>query len=71
MFLFGIIVMLALYVYMITNMPEQKDAEANSLEDFSFPTNSNGRAVPEVFGTQEVRGNVIYFGHLKTTKIKS
>jgi hypothetical protein len=71
MFLFGFIVMLALAVYMVINMPDAQDAAANSMEDFSFPTNSNGRAVPEVFGTQEVRGNIIYFGDMRTKTIKS
>ena len=71
MFLFGLTVALVLAVYIYAKQPEMQTPTANNMEDFSFPTNSNGRVIPEIFGTQETRGNVIYFGDLKSVKIWS
>jgi hypothetical protein len=70
-FFVSLVVALCAAVYMIATMPDQKDAVANSLEDFDFPTNSNGRAIPEVFGTKEVSGNVLYYGDMRTSEIKN
>lgn len=64
---FVIVAMVAAYIF--TPRPSMENAKAASLDEFSFPTNSNGRVVPEVFGTVEVHGNILWYGDLATSSI--
>jgi hypothetical protein len=63
-----IIVMVAAYIFAPT--PKMENAKKAGLDDFSFPTNSSARCIPEVFGTVEIHGNVIYAGGLTTSEIR-
>ena len=62
------IVMAAVFLLMptpTTNMPN-----SSGLNNFDYPTNSNGRAIPELFGTAKLSGNVIWCGDLRSKKIE-
>ena len=60
------IVMAAVFLLMPTpNMPN-----SSGLNNFDYPTNSNGRAIPELFGTAKLSGNVIWCGDLRSKKIE-
>lgn len=62
---------LSIATYIFTPRPKTQNATASSLDDISFPTNNNGRPIPEVFGTVEVSGNVIWYGDLSSREIRS
>lgn len=47
------------------------NAEQASLNDFTFPTNSNSRSIPVLYGTVWVSGNIIYYNNLLSLKIKA
>jgi hypothetical protein len=64
---FVIIAMVAAYIF--TPKPSMENAKSASLDEFSFPTNSNGRVVPEVFGTVEIHGNILWYGDLYSVPI--
>ncbi|AIR80131.1 TPA: phage tail protein [Campylobacter fetus subsp. venerealis] len=53
-------------------MPTAKmqDAKAAGFDDFTYPTNSNSRLIPEIFGTVECHGNIIYAGQLSSYAIE-
>lgn len=52
----------------------QKTPEAQpppGLGDFDFPTAEEGREIPILFGTRDLKGpNVIWYGDLKTVAVK-
>ncbi|MCI6988403.1 MAG: hypothetical protein MR902_02385 [Campylobacter sp.] len=58
-------------VYLLMPTPTMENAKSVGLDEFSFPTNSNGRVVPEVFGTCHVHGNIIWYGDLRSKEIRS
>ena len=58
-------------VYLMMPTPTMDNASSPGLDDFNYPTNSNGRVVPEVFGTCHIRGNVIWYGDLRRKEIRS
>lgn len=71
------LVMLALSAIMfiasqlLAPKPEIEDARPKGLGDFSFPTATEGRQIPVVWGTCEVKGpNVIWFGDLRVEEIE-
>lgn len=66
----GITAVLLIAVYLLMPAPQMDNAKSNSLDNFNYPTNDNGRVVPEVFGTVEVFGNVMWYGDLRATKIE-
>ena len=50
--------------------PEMEDAKPAGLGDFNFPTATEGRAIPLVWGTVRISGpNVIWYGNLFTQAI--
>lgn len=63
------VAMVAMYLLMPTP-PEMENAKAKGLDEFSMPTNSNSRVVPELFGTCELKGNIIWYGDLRSRKIQ-
>ncbi|MCI6989390.1 MAG: hypothetical protein MR902_07515 [Campylobacter sp.] len=63
------IAMVAVYLLMPVP-PEMENAKAKGLDEFNVPTNSNSRVVPELFGTCELKGNIIWFGDLRSKEIK-
>ena len=58
-------------VYLMMPTPTMDNASSPGLDDFNYPTNSNGRVVPEVFATCHIRGNVIWYGDLRSKEIRS
>lgn len=52
--------------------PKTPQPQAAELKDFEAPTADEGRPVPVVFGSVLVRSaNVVWYGDLKTTPIRS
>lgn len=50
--------------------PDVEDAKAATLNDFNFPTATEGRIIPLVWGTDEIKGpNVLWYGGLQTVPI--
>ena len=62
------IVMAAVFWLMPTPTPNMSNS--SGLNNFDYPTNSNGRAIPELFGTAKLSGNVIWCGDLRSKKIE-
>jgi len=70
--LFGGIATLLILVYLLIPVPSMSsNAEQASLNDFTFPTNSNSRSIPVLYGTVWVSGNIIYYNNLLSLKIKA
>lgn len=63
------VLLIAAYFLWPTPAVPSSDAGKASLDDFSFPTNSNGRVIPEVFGTCHLYGNIIWAGDLTAVPI--
>lgn len=62
----------ALTAISIALMPKPAEPPPASLSDFDAPTAEEGRAIAWVFGTVYVKGpNVVWYGDLRTTPIKS
>lgn len=45
-------------------------ASSAGLNDFSYPTASSDRVIPEIYGTVELTGNVLWYGDLSAEEIK-
>jgi hypothetical protein len=57
---------------LLTPDPKTEDARAATLDDFNFPTATEGRFQPWGWGTWEIKGpNVLWYGDLKTRAIIS
>lgn len=61
---------------LLTPEPEQENAKAAGLDEFSFPTATEGRVIPLGWGTDKIKGsNVMWYGDLRaypiTEKIKT
>lgn len=51
--------------------PKIEDPKPSALGDFNFPTATEGRAIPVVWGTVKIAGpNVVWYGDLKTVAIR-
>lgn len=60
--------------YLVTSAlaPKPPSPDQPTLDDIDAPTADEGRPIPVVFGTVKVTGpNIIWYGDLKTKKIKS
>lgn len=69
--LLAIQAVLFLAAQLLTPKPEIEDARPKGLGDFNFPSATEGRQIPVVWGTVEVKGpNVIWFGDLRVKEIK-
>lgn len=56
---------------LLTPEPEIENAKAATLDDFNFPTATEGRVIPLVWGTDKLKGsNVIWYGDLRTVPIR-
>jgi hypothetical protein len=65
-------IQVALFVafQLLAPKPEIENARPKGLGEFKFPTATEDRQVPIVWGTVELRApNVIWYGHLRTRKI--
>lgn len=65
----------ALVVAMVVSyamQPKSQSRPASGLGEFNVPTAEVGREIPVLFGTRDIRGqNVVWYGDLKTKKIKA
>ena len=71
-FLITLLIFAILFVLseLLRPKPEMEDAKPAGLGDFSFPTATEGRAVPLVWGTIQITGpNVVWYGNLFTSGI--
>lgn len=51
--------------------PKAKSPKPAGLGDINVPTAEEGREIPVLFGTREIKGvNTLWYGHLKTKKVK-
>lgn len=72
-FIAQVVIALALTAisYALTPRPKVEKPQAAGLDDFSFPTAEEGRAIPVVFGTVTITGpNVVWAGDLKVDPIQ-
>src|ERR1039458_9447733 len=66
-----IAVLVATTVITMLIRPHNNGPIASSIGDFSFPTATEGRAIPVAFGTVKIGGgNTVWWGKLITTPIK-
>ena len=71
-FLITLLIFAILFVLseLLRPKPEMEDAKPAGLGDFNFPTATEGRAVPLVWGTIQITGpNVVWYGNLFTSGI--
>lgn len=72
MFAYFVISLIVSYAVSVALAPKPETPKAAALADFELPTAEEGRPIPVVFGTVMISGpNVVWYGHLKTKKIKS
>ncbi len=69
--LFLLIAVLLIAVFLFMPGPQDQTPEAAGLNDFNFPTNSNLRAMPILYGTVWVAGNILEYCCLSTRKIEA
>jgi len=68
-FLVGVIISLAVSYAL---RPKPQTQPPAGINDIKAPTADDGREIPVLFGCKPVRGpNVVWYGDLKTTPIKS
>ena len=70
MFFFLALAIVMAAVFLLMPTPTPNIPNSSGLHNFDYPTNSNGRAVPELFGTAKLSGNVIWCGDLRSKKIE-
>ncbi len=71
-FIFTLVLWAVFFVasQLLTPEPEIENARPASLNDFNFPTATEGRVVPLVTGTDEVKGpNVVWYGDYSAVPI--
>lgn len=53
-------------------IPRPKNNKPAPISDINVPTAEEGRSIPVLFGTRDIKGaNVVWYGHLRTVAIKS
>ena len=66
----AIFLVLTIISELLRPKPKFENAKAAGLDDFKFPTATEGRSVPVVFGTVKLKGpNVIWYGNLGQSRI--
>ena len=70
MFFFLALAIVMAAVFLLMPTPTANMSNSSALNNFDYPTNSNGRAIPELFGTAKLSGNVIWCGDLRSKKIE-
>lgn len=56
--------------FLLAPTPSIPGSSQKALDTISTPTNTNGRVIPEVFGTAEIIGNIIWCGGLRSKKVE-
>ena len=65
-----ITIVLMVAMYFLFPMPDPEVPDIAGLDEFTIPTNSQGRAIPILYGTSQVTGNIMWYGDLHTTEIE-
>ncbi len=69
MFIISVVITLAMEF--LRPKPDVEGTRPKGLGDFQFPTATEDRMIPIVWGTMDIKGpNVTWFGNLRTTKVK-
>ena len=56
---------------LLTPEPDTENARPGTLNDFNFPTATEGRIIPLHWGTDDMKGpNVLWYGDLRTIAIR-
>lgn len=63
-----VVVVAMVAAYMLTPAPSLPQSSQKALSSIDVATNSNSRTIPELFGTAEIVGNIIWSGNLRSTK---
>lgn len=51
--------------------PKPQAQRPQGIEDFDVPTAEEGREIPVLFGTREIRApNIVWYGDLRTVAVK-
>lgn len=67
----AVVAFVAAIVVSYAMMPKPQNAKPAGLGDFQVPTAEEGREIPVLFGTKDIKSpNVVWYGHLKTVAIK-
>ena len=71
LFLVYLVVLIVLMVamYFLFPVPSPEVPDIAGLDEFTIPTNSQGRAIPILYGTSQVTGNIMWYGSLHTEEI--
>lgn len=65
------VVFIAAFALSYAMQPKPQNARPAGLGDFNVPTAEEGREIPVLFGTRDIRGpNVVWYGHLRTEAIR-
>jgi len=68
---FLIYLVITLAIELLRPKPKFEDAKAAGLDEFRFPTATEGRSIPLVWGTVKIKGpNVVWYGDLAQIPIK-
>lgn len=66
-----IVVFVVALVVAYAAAPKPQSQPPAGLGDINAPTAEDGREIPVLFGTRELKGpNVVWFGHLRTVAVK-
>ena len=66
------VIIAAVAIAVLTPRPEIPKPTPAGLDDIGAPTAEEGREIPVLFGTRDIRGiNVVWYGDLVTIPIKS
>lgn len=71
MALLNIILFVASLAISYATRPKPQNAKPAGLGDFNIPTAQDGRTLPVLFGTRDIKApNVVWYGDLKVTAIR-
>jgi hypothetical protein len=67
-----VVVFIVALVLAASAIPKPQEQKPAGLSDVQAPTAEEGREIPVLFGTKDIKGaNVVWYGDFSTTAIKS
>lgn len=66
----AVVAVVLVATFLLAPTPSLSDSSQKALDSITTPTNTNGRIIPEVFGTAEINGNIFWCGGLESQKIE-
>lgn len=67
----AVVAFVAAIVVSYAMIPKPQNAKPAGLGDLQVPTAEEGREIPVLFGTKDIKSpNVVWYGHLRTLAIK-